>query len=86
MASAARLYANLHLAADRQPLLHPTSHFFTGQMPFLPPNQQCKSTELQKTITYFRFYGITRKGIFLSTRTYSMRRLTSYVSQCAENI
>jgi len=23
----------------------PPSHFFTGQMPFLPPNQQCQSTE-----------------------------------------
>jgi len=23
----------------------PSSHFFTGQMPFLPPNQQCQSTE-----------------------------------------
>jgi len=24
---------------------HPTTQFFTGQMPLLPPNQQCKSTE-----------------------------------------
>jgi len=23
----------------------PRSHFFTSQMPFLPPNQQCQSTE-----------------------------------------
>jgi len=23
----------------------PTSSFFTGQMPFLSPNQQCQSTE-----------------------------------------
>jgi len=23
----------------------PTSSFFTGRMPFLPPNQQCQSTE-----------------------------------------
>jgi len=23
----------------------PTAHFFTGRMPFLPPNQQCQSTE-----------------------------------------
>jgi len=23
----------------------PSPHFFTGQMPFLPPNQQCQSTE-----------------------------------------
>jgi len=25
--------------------LHHTPQFFTGQMPFLPPNQQCQSTE-----------------------------------------
>jgi len=24
---------------------HPTSQFFTGRMPFLPPNQQCESTD-----------------------------------------
>jgi len=24
---------------------HPTTQFFTGQMPFLPPNQQHQSTE-----------------------------------------
>jgi len=24
----------------------PPSHFFTGRMPFLPPNQQCQSTKL----------------------------------------
>jgi len=23
----------------------PSPHFFTGRMPFLPPNQQCQSTE-----------------------------------------
>jgi len=26
----------------------PTTHFFTGQMPFLPPNQQLQSTECNK--------------------------------------
>jgi len=25
---------------------HPTAQFFTGRMPFLPPNQQCQSTRL----------------------------------------
>jgi len=25
--------------------LHHSPHFFTGRMPFLPPNQQCQSTE-----------------------------------------
>ena len=38
-------YASLHLAPDRLPCQHPTTQFFTGRMPFLPPNQQCKSTE-----------------------------------------
>jgi len=38
-------YASLHLAPDRQPRQHPTGQFFTGRMPFLPPNQQRQSTE-----------------------------------------
>ena len=38
-------YASLHLAPDRQPRQHPTTLFFTGRMPFLPPNQQRQSTE-----------------------------------------
>jgi len=29
----------------RQPRHHPTTQFFTGWMPFLPPNQQRQSTE-----------------------------------------
>ena len=38
-------YASLHLTPDRQPCQHLTTQFFTGQMPFLPPNQQRQSTE-----------------------------------------
>ena len=38
-------YANLHLAPDRKPRQHLTTQFFTGRMPFLPPNQQRQSTE-----------------------------------------
>jgi len=31
---------------DRKPRnQHPTTQFFTGRMPFLPPNQQRQSTE-----------------------------------------
>jgi len=30
---------------SRQITMHPTAQFFTGRMPFLPPNQQCQSTE-----------------------------------------
>ena len=33
-------HASLHLAPDRLPRQHPTAQFFTGRMPFLPPNQQ----------------------------------------------
>jgi len=38
-------YANLHLDPDTQLCQHPTTHFFTGQMPFLPPNQQHQSSK-----------------------------------------
>jgi len=38
-------YASLHLAPDRHTHQHPTSLFFTGWMPLLPPNQQRQSTE-----------------------------------------
>jgi len=37
-------YASLHLAPDNHASTPPLS-FFTGRMPFLPPNQQCQSTE-----------------------------------------
>jgi len=43
-------YASLHLAPDRQPHQHPTTLFFTGRMPFLPPNQQRQSTEGLKMV------------------------------------
>ena len=44
--ASAGLYASLHLASDKQPHQHPTTlMFFTGRMPFLPPNQQHQSTE-----------------------------------------
>jgi len=43
--ASAGTYASLHLAPDRQPHQHPITLFFTGQMPFLPPNQQRQSTE-----------------------------------------
>jgi len=38
-------YASLQIAPDRQPHQHSTTLFFTGRMPFLPPNQQRQSTE-----------------------------------------
>jgi len=35
----------------RQPCQHLTTQFFTGQMPFLPPNQQRQSTEGKSRMT-----------------------------------
>jgi len=35
----------VHLALDRYLCQHPTTQFFTGQMRFLPPNQQHQSIE-----------------------------------------
>jgi len=37
-------YASLHLAPDNHAST-PSLSFFTGRMPFLPPNQQRQSTE-----------------------------------------
>jgi len=52
--ASARPYASLHLAPDRQPHQHPTTLFFTGWMPFLPPNQQRQSTEGTDVTVVFR--------------------------------
>jgi len=44
-------YASLHLAPDRQSMpapQYPTTQFFTGWMPFLPPIQQRQSTDTHK--------------------------------------
>jgi len=35
----------MHIAPDRQPRHHPTTQFFTGRLPYLPPNEQRQSTE-----------------------------------------
>ena len=56
-------YASLHLAPDRLPRQHPTAQFFTGRMPFLPPNQQSQSAEgkyrvqsvLEKSLKMLKF-------------------------------
>jgi len=47
-------YASLHLAPDRWPRQHPTTQFFTGQIPFLPPmskNQLDSYSRLDRTPT-----------------------------------
>ena len=42
----------------RQPRQNPTTQFFTGRMPFLPPNQQRQSTEGEHCLYH---YGIITK-------------------------
>jgi len=41
---------------SRQPRQHPTTQFFTGRMPFLPPNQQRQSTEGIYDVYGIQFY------------------------------
>jgi len=45
VASAGPYANNLHLAPDSEPHEHLITQFFTGQMLFLTPSQQCRSTE-----------------------------------------
>jgi len=55
--ASAGLYASLHLIPDN----HPTSHhsvFFTGWMPFLPPNQQRQSTEGKQLVPLLTSNGL----------------------------
>jgi len=56
-----------HLASERQPCQHPTAQFFTGRMPFLPPNQQRQSTEgLKHSMTCNKIhYSIVRSHVWL---------------------
>jgi len=56
-AALARPYASLHLAPDKQPRQHPTTLFFTGQMPFLLPNQQRQSIEGRYTDKQVKRYN-----------------------------
>jgi len=58
--ASAGLYASLHLAPDRQPRQHAITQFFTGRMPFLPPNQQRQSTEGDQPTIQSVFYDISR--------------------------
>jgi len=56
-------YASLHLAPNRQPHQHPTTLFFTGQMPFLPPNQQRQSTEGKKSNNNDKHQVVTSEAL-----------------------
>ena len=49
-------YASLHLAPDRYHTSSSPLSFFTGRMPFLPPNQQRQSTEGQQTSLFVVYF------------------------------
>ena len=72
-------YASLHLAPDRQPRQHPTTQFFTGRMPFLPPNQQRQSTEGHLVIGALQITDVIRYMTvsWVSTPQYSHKRQAS---------
>ena len=57
----------------RQPRQHPTTQFFTGRMPFLPPNEQRQSTEGKHT-TGSR--NIKPEVVFI------VQKVTRYASFC----
>jgi len=55
------------LQTDNHARQHPTTQFFTGRMPFLPPNQQCQSSTegkdclpmLLSISAFFTFYSFS---------------------------
>jgi len=67
--ASAGLYASLHLAPDRQPRQHPTTQFFTGRMPFLPPNQQRQSTEGSKALKACHETNVKSVQKYISDKT-----------------
>jgi len=46
-------YASLQLAPDK------CQQFFTGRMPFLPPNQQCQSTEGNLALNNLSYFALS---------------------------
>jgi len=50
-------YANLHLDPDTQPRRHPTTQYFTGWMPFLPPNHSLSFAPIN--LDWFYLPGFT---------------------------
>jgi len=71
-------YASLHIAPDRQPRQQPTTQFFTGRMPFLPPNQQCQSTNTPKINPS---YGLADE----TTNSFSTEETKSYTAKRKKN-
>jgi len=60
-------YANhLHLTPDRYPCQHVITQFFTGQIFFMMPNQQCQSTE-GKNNKYYYLSRIVKRTFIIQT-------------------
>ena len=57
----------------KQPRQHPTTQFFTGRMPFLPPNQQRQSTEGTASQCFLMAVAALCKRVL-----YKMTLLTAY--------
>jgi len=57
-------HASMHLAPDRQPRQHPTTQFFTGRMPFLPPTNSVKA--LKNTTVYITDFCIQNRDVLQS--------------------
>ena len=54
---------------------HPTAQFFTGRMPFLPPNQQRQSTEGKVWLKWTNINPDAHKFIFPYVTTYPTRKI-----------
>ena len=54
----------LHLAPDRQPRQHPTTQFFTGRLPFLPPNQQRQCIFPRKMDEQLKSKNMQKRTVF----------------------
>jgi len=59
-------YASQRLALGRYLRQHPATQFFTGRMLFLPPNQQCHSTEgiWVEFLIYIYYILLTKTGAY----------------------
>jgi len=84
--ASAEPYASLHLAPNRHHASTPPLSFFTGRMPFLPPNQQRQSTEgclCKKFISCARYIYLVVCMSLRRLRTYACNQLSlSFCPAC----
>jgi len=68
-----------------QPCQHPTTQFFTGRMPFLPPNQQRQSTEGKCTDIGYRRNLEYKWGSMVRTYTKKLGKIALRVLPTGAN-